>query len=270
MTIRKSTVSGYFYPGEPAELLKFLAEHLILKRERRLPARAIVVPHAGYLYSGALAARVYGSIQLPRRFVILCPNHTGVGAPLAIVSEGTWETPLGSARIDERLSSRLKEFCREIDESPLAHRQEHSLEVQLPFLQYLLSNDFTFVPLSVSSNSYDQLVRLGRALGELAESWEEPVLIISSSDMNHFESADVTLRKDELAICRIKELDSWGLWQTVRRHGISMCGCAPTVAAIEGARVLQCTEGILLGHMHSGQVTGENSRVVGYAGIALC
>jgi MEMO1 family protein len=269
MAIRKSAVAGYFYPGERAELARFLSEHLT-KGEGTLPAKAIVVPHAGYSYSGALAALVYTSILLPRRFVILCPNHTGAGAPMATASEADWETPLGYARVDKHLCLRLKELCDQVEESPEAHREEHSLEVQLPFLQYLLSNDFTFVPLSIGSSSYDRLVQLGQALGQLAGSVDEPVLIVSSSDMNHFESADVTLRKDQLAISRIGELDSWGLWQTVRKHGISMCGYAPTVAAIEAARALGCRKGVLLGHSHSGQITGENSHVVGYAGIALC
>lgn len=267
--IRKAVVAGHFYPAPVSDLVSFLQCHL-RPAESRLKAKAIVVPHAGYPYSGPLAAEVFSKTELPRRFVILCPNHTGLGASLAVMSEGAWETPLGLVEIDHELAQRLKSSFPLLEESSLAHRDEHSLEVQLPFLQHLLSNDFRFVPICVAHEDFDNLVALGRALGRTIESESSPVLVVSSSDMNHFESAEATIRKDELAIARVLELDSRGLYDVVWRNRISMCGYAPTVAAIEAAKVLNASRGVLIGHTHSGVVTGDNQRVVGYAGIALC
>lgn len=268
--IRKAAVAGSFYPAEPDRLVGLLADLKLSPADSPLKAKAVVVPHAGYLYSGRVAADVYSRVKLPRRFVILCPNHTGMGAGLAIMSEGEWETPLGAVPIDQELAVSLKQSDPSLEESVLAHRSEHSLEVQLPFLQHLLGNDFRFVPICIARGSYDPLLALGTILGDTVKTWPEPVLIVSSSDMNHFESAETTLRKDELAIRKVLDLDSRGLFEVVMRERITMCGYAPTIVAIEASKILGATRGELIGHTHSGAVTGENQRVVGYAGIALC
>ncbi len=268
--IRKPAVAGSFYPAEPDRLLGFLEDLNPSPADSLLEAKAIVVPHAGYVYSGRLAAEVYSRVQLPRRFVILCPNHTGMGAALAIMSQGVWETPLGLAAIDQELAASIKLGDPALEDSPLAHRSEHSLEVQLPFLQHLLGSDFRFVPICIARGSYEPVNTLGVALGNTLKAWPEPVLIISSSDMNHFESAETTLRKDDLAIQKVLDLDSRGLYEVVMQERITMCGYAPTIAAIEASKILGARRGVLIGHTHSGAVTGENQRVVGYAGIALC
>jgi len=267
--IRKAAVAGSFYPAEPGRLVGFFDDLNLSPGESLLPAKAVVVPHAGYVYSGRLAAEVYSRVQLPRRFVILCPNHTGIGAALGVMSEGAWETPLGLAAIDQDLASAMKQSHPSLEESPAAHQNEHSLEVQLPFLQHLLGNDFQFVPICIARGSYEPLVALGAALGVTLKAWPEPVLMISSSDMNHFESAETTLRKDELAIRKVLDLDSRGLYDVVMRERITMCGYAPTIAAIEASKIIGATKAVLIGHTHSGAVTGENQHVVGYAGIAL-
>ncbi len=267
--IRKAAVAGSFYPAERERLVGFFDDVDLSPADSLLSAKAVVVPHAGYVYSGRLAAEVYSRVQLPRRFVILCPNHTGMGASLAMMSEGSWETPLGLAAIDADLASAIKASHPPLEDSPLAHRDEHSLEVQLPFLQHLLGNDFQFVPICIARGSYDPLVALGAALGGILKAWPEPVLIISSSDMNHFESAAMTLRKDDLAIQKVLELNSRGLYEVVMRERITMCGYAPTIVAIEASKILGATGAALIGHTHSGVMTGENQRVVGYAGIAL-
>ena len=267
--IRKAAVAGHFYPGDRDELVDFLKQRLKSEGEP-LPAKAIVVPHAGYPYSGSVAATVYSKVVLPRRLIILCPNHTGMGAPFAIMSEGAWETPLGEAAIDEDLAARIKALAGEVEESALAHRHEHSLEVQLPFLQQLLGNDFQFVPLCLGSIEFDPLVRLGKAIAQAIAEIQDDVLLISSTDLNHFESAEVTVLKDELAINEILALRSRGLYETVLHNRISMCGVAPTIAVIEAARALGASRATLLARAHSGEVTGENGRVVGYAGIAIC
>ncbi|MFB3906092.1 MAG: AmmeMemoRadiSam system protein B [Acidobacteriota bacterium] len=267
--IRKAAVAGSFYPAERERLVSFLGELRLSPAPPLLKAKAVVAPHAGYVYSGRLAAEVYSRVELPRRFIILCPNHTGMGASLAIMSQGAWETPLGLVPIDTRLASAIRLRHPPLEDSFLAHRDEHSLEVQLPFLQHLLGNDFQFVPICVARGSCEPLVNLGIALGETVKTWPEPVLIISSSDMNHFESAETTLRKDEQAIQKVLELDSRGLYDVIMRERITMCGYGPTIAAIEASKILGATGAVLVGHTHSGAVTGENRRVVGYAGIAL-
>jgi AmmeMemoRadiSam system protein B len=267
--IRKAAVAGHFYPGNREQLIDFIEGRLTKERER-LPAKAIVVPHAGYPYSGSVAAAVYSKVSLPRRFIIMCPNHTGLGAPVAIMSEGTWETPLGEAAIDEELAAAIKRADPAVEESALAHRDEHSLEVQLPFLQQLLDGEFKFVPLCLGVSAYEPLAELGKALVRAIHGVKGETLVISSSDMNHFESADVTIRKDEVAIGEILALRSRGLYEAVRRHRISMCGVGPTIAALEAAKALGASQGTLVAHTHSGMVTGENKRVVGYAGIVIC
>jgi AmmeMemoRadiSam system protein B len=268
--IRKAAVAGSFYPAERERLLGFFEDVNLASADSPLNAKGVVVPHAGYIYSGGLAAQVYSRVELPRRFVILCPNHTGMGAPMAIMSEGAWETPLGLAAIDADLASAIRLRHPALEESPLAHRHEHSLEVQLPFLQYLLGNEIQFVPVCIARSSYEPLVELGTALGEVLEAWPEPVLMIASSDMNHFESAETTLRKDDLAIQKVLKLDSRGLYEVITRERVTMCGFAPTIVAIEASKIMGATGAVLIGHTHSGAVTGEDQRVVGYAGIALC
>lgn len=268
--IRKAAVAGSFYPAEPNRLVGFFEDIGLSPGTSLLEAKAVVVPHAGYVYSGRLAADVYSRVQLPHRFVILCPNHTGMGAALAVMSDGDWQTPLGTAAIDQDLAALLKAHDPALEESPAAHQSEHSLEVQLPFLQHLLGNDLQFVPICIARGSYGPLVTLGTAIGEVLRACRDPVLVIASSDMNHFESAETTLRKDDLAIRKVLDLDSRGLYDVVMRERITMCGYAPTIVAIEASKRLGATRGVLIGHTHSGAVTGDNERVVGYAGIALC
>jgi len=266
--IRKPAVSGLFYPSEPQLLKKFLDTHL-RPTDAPIPAKGVIVPHAGYPYSGETAAAVYRAVRLPRRFVIMGPNHTGLGAPLAVVSDGGWETPLGTAKIDSALASELVAAWPELEESPIAHVREHSLEVQIPFLQYLLGQSFSFVPICIGTGDLRTLTRLGEAVGRVVAGLSEPVMVVASSDMNHFESAAITEAKDELAINRILAMDSPGLYRVVRENDISMCGYGPAIVTLEAARVLGATRATLIRHSHSGQVTGDTLRVVGYAGLAV-
>ncbi len=267
--IRKPAVSGLFYPADPSLLKSFLQTHL-RPTDTAIEAKAVVVPHAGYPYSGETAAAVYRTVRLPDRFVILGPNHTGLGTPLAVISEGGWETPLGVARIDDALASKLLKVCPGLEESPTAHAREHSLEVQIPFLQYLLGESFSFVPICIGTGNLETLANLGRAVGKVLAELSGPVMIVASSDMNHFESAAITEAKDQLAIDQILAMDSSGLYEVVRENDISMCGYGPAIVALEAALILGATRATLIRHSHSGQVTGDNQRVVGYAGLAVC
>ena len=215
-----------------------------------------------------VAGAVYRRLELPRRLVILCPNHTGMGEPLAIMSEGAWQTPLGDAAIDEVLAKELKARMPLLAEDQEAHRFEHALEVQLPFLQ-VLDPGFQFVPIMVGTSNFEVLSALGVVIASVATEAGGPVLVIASSDMNHYESDDITRVKDRLAIDKILALDARGLYETVHHDNISMCGYGPTVVMLTAAKKLGAKQAELIRYATSGDVSGERDMVVGYAGIAV-
>ena len=265
--VRPPAVAGQFYPGRADVLLREIREYTSTKAEKE-PALGCIVPHAGYMYSGHVAGALYASLALPKTYVLLCPNHTGMGAPLAIMSEGAWETPLGQVPIDAELAGSLKEKFPLLCEDRLAHQTEHALEVQLPFLQ-TLEKDFSFVPITVGTSRLDALQGLGHAIAEAIRGQEDPVMVIASSDMNHYESDSVTRVKDRKAIDRILAIDPEGLHQTVQREHITMCGYGPAVAMLTAAKILGATQAELVKYATSGDVSGDKDWVVGYAGIAV-
>lgn len=263
---RAPAVAGRFYPAQPAELRRELESYI--QEQPQQAAIGCVVPHAGIMYSGHVAGAVYARLQPVSSYIILCPNHSGYGRPLAILSEGEWETPLGDALIDAELAGELKRACPLLEEDEAAHRLEHSLEVQLPFLQ-CVQPTFRFVPIAVGVGRYDPLEELGRAVAQVAGRAKERPLVVASSDLNHYEPDAVNRAKDHKAIERIVALDPRGLYDTVRREGISMCGFGPTVAMLTAAKLLGATRGELVRYANSGDVTGDRSQVVGYAGILI-
>ncbi len=265
--VRLPAVAGQFYPGRADVLLREIREYTSTRGEK-YPALGCVVPHAGYMYSGHVAGALYASLKLPKRYVILCPNHSGMGAPLAIMSEGVWETPLGQAPIDAELAQSLKERFPLLAEDRLAHQTEHALEVQLPFLQ-ALERDFTFVPITVGTSRLDVLQALGKIIAQALKPIEEPAMVIASSDMNHYESDAATRIKDRKAIDLILALDPEGLHETVQRERITMCGYGPTVVMLTAAKALGATKAELVKYATSGDVSGDRDWVVGYAGIAV-
>ncbi len=263
---RAPAVAGRFYPAQPAELRRELESYL--EGQPTEAAIGCVVPHAGIMYSGHVAGAVYARLKAAPSYIILCPNHSGYGRPLAILSEGVWETPLGDAPIDAALAAELRRACRLLEEDEAAHRFEHSLEVQLPFLQ-VRQPGFRFVPIAVGVGSYGPLEELGRAVAQVAGKAKERPLIVASSDLNHYEPDAINRAKDHKAIDRIVALDPRGLYDTVRREDISMCGFGPTVAMLTAARILGATRAELVRYANSGDVTGDRSHVVGYAGILI-
>jgi len=267
--VRRAAWAGQFYPAHPALLRQELEKHLAAQTGKAI-ARPIacVSPHAAYIYSGAVAGAVYARMDLPDRFILLCPNHNMRGAPLAIMSEGTWQTPLGEARIDSSLAAALQKKCRLLSEDARAHAKEHALEVQLPFLQ-MLRPQMQFVPIAVGTDAYDALENLGHALAEAVAAAGRTVLIVASSDMNHFEDDDLTRQKDRLAIDQVLALDPRGLHDTVRHEHISMCGYCPTVSALVAARQLGARDAELVRYATSAEASGDYSRVVGYAGMVV-
>lgn len=265
--IRPPAVAGRFYPSNPEELLREIRSYTISTGEK-LRALGCVAPHAGYVYSGRIAGAVYGRLELPKRFIILCPNHTGIGEPLAIMSEGRWQTPLGEVQVDSNLAGALKNEFPQLSEDVMAHHAEHALEVQLPFLQALVE-DLAFVPIAVGVGRFEVLEELGNALGRVIAAEQERPLIIASSDMNHYESDSITRLKDHKAIDRLLALDARGLYDIVRREDISMCGYGPAVAMLTAANGLGARQAQVIKYGTSGDISGDRDLVVGYAGIAV-
>ena len=266
--VRPPAVAGRFYPDDPAELTRQIAGFVPSVEEPLRPALACLLPHAGYRYSGHVAGAVYARLKLPRRFLLLGPRHFPRGKPQAILSEGAWETPLGRAEIDSELARDLKGAYPELCEDSVAHQTEHALEVQLPFLQSL-AGDFRFVPIALGPTDYIQLESLGHAMAEVLRRQRDPVLMIASSDMNHYESDEITRRKDGLAIERVVALDAAGLFDVVRREEITMCGFGPAVSILTAARLLGATRATLVRYATSGDINGDRNEVVGYAGVIV-
>jgi len=269
--IRPPAVAGRFYPDDPARLQETLDSLLAAPPEattKQISARACVVPHAGYKYSGGVAAEVFRRIEVPARVILVGPRHFPRGAAMAILSEGAWQTPLGLAQINSLLASQIARACPLLREDESAHSAEHSLEVQLPFLQRLAPS-FSFVPIVIGPASYAHLEQLGRAIACVMALDGGPILLVASSDMNHYETDAVTRVKDRKAIDRILALDPRGLHDTVRNEDISMCGCGATVAMLVAMRELGATHAELLRYATSGEINGDMQEVVGYAGIVV-
>jgi len=264
---RKPAYAGQFYPADP-ESLRRAVQSYVRERKPLLQARAVVVPHAGYIYSGSVAGAVLSSVKLPRRIILLGPNHTGLGAPLSLFPGASWHTPLGNVPADEKLNRELLENCLELREDDNAHMREHSLEVQIPFLQ-VLRPDCTISAICVGTAQQEALQSLGRAMAEAARTAGEPVLLLSSSDMTHYESAESAAVKDRLAIDRILEIDAPGLYRTVVENDISMCGFAPTVSVLTACAETGATSGRLIEYTNSGVESGDFQQVVAYAGIVI-
>jgi len=241
-------------------------EQYLLPKAEKFRAISAMCPHAGYMYSGAVAGAVYSYLVIPQKVVLIGPNHTGMGASASIMTQGTWLTPLGEVEIDQALSSKILANSRHLEDDAQAHLAEHSLEVQLPFLQYFRP-EVTIVPIVLMGHSYELAQDVGQAIAQAIK--EEDVLIISSSDMSHYEPQEIAAEKDKSAIEAILNLDPQSLYNTVVKKKISMCGVIPTVATLTASLLLGAQEARLIGYMTSGDITGDYSQVVGYAGIIL-
>lgn len=266
--IRPPAVAGRFYPDDPGRLREALDSLLTTETKNKIRARACLVPHAGYKYSGRIAGEVYRRVKIPSRVILIGPRHFPRGAPIAILSRGAWQTPLGLAPIDAHLAEKLMRSCPLLREDAIAHGAEHSIEVQLPFLQRLVPS-FSFVPIVVGTVQYGDLESLGHALAEVIRSEKEPILLVASSDMNHYESDEITRVKDRKAIDRILALEPRELFDTVRNEDISMCGYGATVAMLTAVRALGATHAEWVCYATSGDVNGDLRGVVGYAGIVI-
>ncbi|MCJ7645361.1 AmmeMemoRadiSam system protein B [bacterium] len=265
--VRKPAQAGRFYMKEP-EALRSQVEKYIRRDIKKEDVLGIMAPHAGYLYSGKVAGAVYSKINLPDTIIIIGPNHTGIGAEIAIMSEGEWEMPNGRVEIDSSLAKELLSEAGDLaQEDKEAHLREHSLEVQLPFIQYF-KTDFTIVPICMRDQRVSTCRELGKAIARVIKS-KTPCLIVASSDMTHRESQKDAERKDRLAIDKILKLDAEGLLKTVIDEDISMCGPGPTATMIFACKELGAKRSELVLYNTSAEATGDYSAVVGYAGIIV-
>ena len=267
LPVRRPVVAGLFYPDSPDRVQAELTR-LIKDVEPKTSARAVVVPHAGWRYSGRVAGEVYGRVKVPRLAVILGPNHTGLGPRGSVMARGRWALPGGEVAVGEELACAILGGSRVLAEDELAHAREHAVEVQLPFL-LRLQPEITFVPITLMGSDLGLCMAVGHALAAAVASSGEPVLLVCSTDLNHYEPQAVSNRKDRLAIDAMLTLEPERLHATVREHGISMCGAGPAVAMLAALRELGPAGAELLRYETSGDVSGDYDRVVGYAGIII-
>jgi MEMO1 family protein len=266
---RKPAVAGQFYPESEKVLLREIGPMLNNSLHRE-SAIGVVCPHAGYVYSGNVAGAVFSSIKLRPIYVILGPNHTGLGEPFSICASDTWRTPLGEVRVNQKLAQRLKASCALIREDESAHFYEHSIEVQLPFLQ-AMQKDFTIVPIVVGSSSLTEYEEVGKSIAMAIKElkMEGDVTIIASSDMTHYEAQDLAEEKDKKAIGAILDLDEKKLIDVVERFDVTMCGCGPASIMLAASKELGAKHAKLIKYQTSGDTSGDFSSVVGYAGIVI-
>lgn len=265
--LRLPSVAGSFYPSDPTELSALITEYIKTQSGvTKVKVKACLVPHAGYVYSGPVAGAVFAKIHLPKKIVILGVRHRPPGSPAAIISQGAWRTPLGDEMIDEALAKTLRSACPQLSEDAVAHSKEHSLEVQLPFLQ-ALDVGFTFVPIALGTLNFETLVSVGEAIGRVLAAEEQDVLLLTTSDLNHYEDDATTRVKDGKAIDQLLQMDARGLFATCRSEDISMCGLGPAVAMLTALRALGCAKADLVRYATSAETSGDTEAVVGYAGM---
>jgi MEMO1 family protein len=265
--IRQPAVAGQFYSGDEKKLRAEL-ESLIPPATTREKVVGIVAPHAGYMYSGAVAGEVYGRVEIPPTVIILGPNHHGFGARAALYPDGEWLTPLGAVSINTRLAELIGKHSPLVEEDSTAHHYEHSLEVQVPFLQFMRP-DVTMVPLCLGFNDFASCRSLGKGIALAIREYGTDVLIVASSDMTHYESAVAARAKDDLAIREVLGLNPEGLLNVCRTKGITMCGVIPASVMLVAALELGATKAELVRYATSGDITGDKRQVVAYAAFTV-
>lgn len=266
---RSAAVAGYFYPSKPA-VLRELVQGFLEPDAPKDSVLGVVVPHAGLIYSGPVAGATYSRICSADTYILMGPNHTGQGGRIALMASGSWETPLGEVPIDSEVAASLLEANSLIVEDSQAHREEHSLEIQLPFLQ-CLTTGFRMVPLCLAGLSYPECENLGKTIAGVMRSYafSKEVILVASSDMNHYESQEVTFKKDHKVIDVLLTLNPEAFFRAVREYRDSMCGYLPATVLLVAARELGAREAKLVSYATSGDVSGDTDQVVGYAGILI-
>lgn len=264
---RNPAVAGQFYQAGQARLYAQVAQYA----NNTLPkkqVKGILSPHAGLIYSGSVAGEVYSNIVMPDTFVLIGPNHTGLGVKFSMMSQGEWEIPTGLFQIDEKLSRRILTNAPMVENDTQAHIFEHSLEVQLPFISYF-SKKNRIVPMTIMSATLEECRLLGEGIAKAIKASDYPVVIVASSDMSHYITEDEARKKDKMAIDKLLSRDPEGLYNTVRREKITMCGYLPATIMLFAVNDLGAREARLVKYATSGEVSGDYEQVVGYAGVII-
>ena len=264
---RPPAVAGQFYQGTASKLTQQVKQYINSNAVKE-HAIGILAPHAGLIYSGSVAGEVFSAIEFPKTFVLIGPNHTGLGAKVSMMASGEWEIPTGVFSIDEKLSRRIAANIPIISKDANAHTFEHSLEVQLPFIAYF-STEPKIVPIAVMSASLEECRLLGEGIAKSIKEVNYAAVIVASSDMSHYVPDDVARQKDKKAIEMIKSLNPEGLYTVVSRERISMCGYLPAAVMLFAAKALGAIEARLVKYSTSGEVSGDYDQVVGYAGMIV-
>lgn len=264
---RLPAVAGQFYYGTPLKL-KQQVENYIDKNSKKEKVIGVVSPHAGLIYSGNVAGAVYSLIDFPETFVLIGPNHTGIGPKISMMAKGEWEIPTGTFSIDDKISHKISINTPIVEKDVQAHMFEHSLEVQLPFIGYF-SQTVKIVPILILSGSLEECKILGEGIAKAVRETNYSVVIVASTDMSHYVSDNVARNKDEKAIQKILSLDPESLYEIVLKERISMCGYLPVVSMIFAAKALGSRSARLVKYATSAEISGDYEHVVGYAGIVL-
>lgn len=269
MSVRAPVVAGTFYPASSAKLQSEIASLFgVRPTKRRIPAKGILAPHAGYIYSGAVAAQSYQSTEPASLYLILGPNHTGLGTRVSLWPDGAWRIPLGEVSIDTEAARSLLEGSQLLQADRLAHAREHCIEVQLPLIQSL-GHPFKFVPMVLGHLSPEECAILGQELAAFVKSRKERTVIVASSDMSHYVPDSTARRLDKLAMDKMLEMDPEGLYETVEKYGITMCGYIPATVMITATLALGAKNCELIRYTTSAEASGDYDHVVGYAGMAF-
>ncbi len=265
--VRQPVVAGQFYPASPTQL-RNLIKGMVDDAAEKVEVIGLVLPHAGYVYSGPVVGAVLSRVRLKETVVIICPNHTGRGKLFSLMGEGSWKTPLGQVEVDSELAGRILENSRYLEDDAAAHAFEHAIEVQLPFLQYF-RKDLKLVPLVLGQANGETYKEIGREIAAALRALGREAVIIASSDMTHYETAESAKTKDAQAVQAILDLDEDELLKRVARFDITMCGYGPAVSMLAAAKELGAGRAELVRYQTSGDAGGDYSSVVGYAGIMV-
>ena len=266
--LREPCAAGSFYPADEKQLFNTVKEYILAGKNTNENAKGIIVPHAGYIYSGKVAIETIASFELGNTIIILGPNHSGLGKDFSLSGADAWDTPFGRIDIDKKITLEILKNSKYIQKDDDAHRLEHSIEVQLPLLQYVKKN-FKIVPIIVLSSNVKAYEDIGLELASIIKSSSREITIIASTDLTHYEPQDIAQNKDKIAIDAILELNVKKLIENIKKLNISMCGYAPTSIMIETVKNIGTREAKLIKYQTSGDTTGDYTSVVGYAGIGI-
>jgi len=278
--VRRPCQAGAFYAGTPESLRKQIERCFLHELgPRKIPEVAdngprkivgLICPHAGYMFSGPIAAHAYYELAIdgkPDIVVLFGPNHTGYGSGLAVMNEGVWRTPLGDIEVDSAVANQIVRISGIVDVDDSAHNMEHSIEVQLPFLQYLYDSKFKIVPICFLMQDLSSAREVGKVVGKVLAG--KNAVVIASSDMTHYEPHERAKRKDRMALEAVEAMDEAKFYSAVESQNISACGCGPMVALIIASKALEAKEAKLLSYKTSGDIVGDYSSVVGYAAVCF-